>query len=439
MSRFSRTAAFLALFAVAVLGGCTQWYTGGIGMGDTEAKATSEYEKFKAEQAAQRAAAQRELELSQPANFENANPGATSGRGFATAQTQRTSGAIGLYGQLSAMNRARASAMDGTGALRRVSFTTEGADFDPDVDPTGRFLVYASTRHRKTSDLYLQRVDGSAVTQLTDDPANDAMPCISPSGTQVAFCSDRSGSWDIYVMDIEGGAAVQITRSPNQNIHPSFSPDGSQIVYSSFGSASGQWELVIVDVANPAVKRVIGHGLFPQWSPTDNRILFQRARQRGTRWFSVWTVALENGEAVRPTELAVSTNAAVITPEWSDDGRNIVFCTVIDPQSDDSTRPSHADLWIMSADGSGRTRLTTGQYANLQPTWSADGSIYFVSNRAGDNMETIWALQPEKALRVAESMRSGGSGRSAGVPETPKSQNTNLGPGTSTAEVPTSP
>jgi len=287
--------------------------------------------------------------------------------------------------------------MDGPGNVRRVSFTTEGADFDPDLDPSGRFVAYASTRHRAQADIYLKAVDGAAVTQLTGDPAADMMPTFSPDGRQIAFASERSGN-----MEARGGQAVQITDSPPQDIHPSFSPDGTRLVYCSLSQASGQWELVVVDLENTATKQYIGHGLLPNWSPVDNRIVFQRARQRGTRWFSVWTLTYENGEAHRPTALAASDNAAVITPDWSPDGSHVVFCTVIDPQYDDGQSPAYADLWVMEADGSNRARLTHGQFTNLQPDWSTTGAIYFVSDRAGDGLENVFAIRADQAVRVAD-------------------------------------
>ena len=307
-----------------------------------------------------------------------------------------------LYGELPGpAAAARVSPLDDEGNLRRVTFTTEGADFDVDVDATGRWLVYASTRHRQTADLYLQRVDGTAVTQLTNDPARDEMPSLSPDGRRLAFASDRGGTFDIYLMDLQGGPAVKLTDDGAQNIHPSFSPDGRRLVYCSMGSKSGVWELVLLDVDRPGQRRIVGHGLFPVWSPRDNRIAYQRARERGSRWFSLWTLEVtDEGEVGRPVEVVASGNAAVITPEWSPDGRNLVFCTVLDPTAD-SPAGSRADIWICNVDGTGRTRLTHGRYGNLQPTWAADGSIYFVSNRGVEGIENVYALRPDWALRLA--------------------------------------
>lgn len=314
------------------------------------------------------------------------------------ASQGRYVGTMNLYGEMPGSPKTMPG--DALDNLRQVSFTREGADFDVDVDPTGKWLIYASTRHRPTSDLYMKRIEGTAITQLTTDAANDTMPAISPDGKLVAFCSDRSGSWDLYIKPISGGKAVQITSGPSQDLHPNWSPDGKFIVYCSLGEQSGQWELAVLEAANPVNKKYIGYGLFPEFSPTGKKIAFQRARFRGTRWFSLWTMDYENGEASQPTEIAVSTNAAVITPAWSPDGRQLAFVTVVNPGNDPRVRPESSDLWVINADGTGRMNLSNDSYVNLQPTWGKDGRLFFVSNRgAADN---IWATRVGRPLLAEE-------------------------------------
>lgn len=319
---------------------------------------------------------------------------------------------IDRYGQFASMPQ-HGPAVDQMGGATRMTFTTEGADFDPEIDPTGQWLVFASTRHNAKADIYYKRTDSAAVTQLTSDPGNDVMPAVSPDGNKIAFASDRSGNWDIYMMDAAGGQPVQLTNDPAHEIHPSFAPDGGRIVYSRFGEQSGRWELVVVDLANPSTKRFIGYGLFPAWSPSGDRIVFQRARERGTRWFSIWTIEMINGEAMRPTEVAASANAATITPAWSPDGKQIVFSTILDVTGQSDQRPSQADIWMVDIDGRNRINLTHSQYTNLQPTWSSDGTIYFASNRAGHATENVWALRPDRARSLAQSTRDAGATRTA--------------------------
>lgn len=344
--------------------------------------------------------------------------GPSSGPNAGAAPVDRGVRPLALYGQLPDQGPQRQSPLDSPDNLVRVTFADEGADFDPAVDPTGQWIVYASTQHRPTADLYLKRVGGTTITQLTNDPGNDVMPVFSPDGQRVAFASDRSGRWAIYVMDVQGGQPIQITNDPNDNIHPSFSRDGARLAYCSHGGQSGQWEIVVVNLENPAAKHFVSHGLFPSFSPVDDRILFQRARERGTRWFSVWTVDLINNEGMRPTEIAASANAALITPAWSPDGKHIAFCSVIDPSPDDRARPTQSDIWIVAADGTSRANLTHSPYANLQPVWSKDGTIYFTSNRGKDGTENVWGVRPDRpiALGRRSETRTPGVGTGPGTP-----------------------
>ena len=322
-------------------------------------------------------------------------------QGGATRRTQP----VGVFGDIQNTRgvSGNGSPLDSPGNLQQVTFLTEGSDFDPEVDPSGQMLGFASTRHRESPDLYIQKIGGTSVTQLTNDPAKDIMPTFSPDGSHVAFASDRSGNWDIYVVDVAGGKAIQLTNSPTHDLHPSFSPDGTKLVYCSYGAKSGQWELVVVDVNNPATRQIIGHGLFPQWSPRGDKILFQRSRERGTRWFSVWTVDYAEGEARRATEVIAANNAAAITPSWSPDGKHIVFCTVVNPDSADSEKPVQADVWMIDTDGSSRVNLTNSSFANLQPTWAKNGLVYFVSNRGKDGIESVWSLRVEDPAPAAGS------------------------------------
>jgi len=307
---------------------------------------------------------------------------------------------LNLWGELPGQNDD--APRDATLNIRQVSYTREGADFDATITPDGKHLFYASTRHRKTADIYMKSVDGQTVTQFTSDPANDVMPAVSPDGSMVAFCSDRSGNWDIYVKRIEGGKTIQITQDPAHEVHPSWSPDGTELIFSALGRQSGKWEMVVVDVDFNAKRRFIGFGLFPEFSPDGRKIVYQRARFRGTRTFSVWTMDYADGEGRHPTEIAGATNAAVINPTSSPDGRRVAFATVLNPTSDDPTaRPESANLWIINVDGTGRVKLTNDTYANLQPTWSPDGTIFFVSNRSG--YDNIWSVRPVEGMLTARS------------------------------------
>lgn len=274
---------------------------------------------------------------------------------------------------------------------RQVSFALEGGDFDPALSADGEMIYFASTAHAENADIYVKSVDGRSVTQLTTDPASDVMPAVSPDGTRVAFASNRNGTWDLYVMNSTGGQPVEITSDASQELSPTWSPDGRYIAYCRLGETSGRWEIWVSEVNRNAVKRFLTYGLFPDWHPTQNKIVFQRARDRGERLFSIWSLELVRGEATTLTELASSPIAALVNPTWSPDGSRIAFAAVMNPENapPDLASAVQSDVWVMDDKGGSRTNVTGGRYANLMPAWGPDNTLYYVSDRTG--VETIWS------------------------------------------------
>ena len=313
---------------------------------------------------------------------------------------------VNVFGEFDGKGQ-RAGRQVGETGFQQHTFLDEGYDADVCVSPDGKWLLFASTRHNEHADIYLQRVDGLSVVELTNDDADDAFPTFSPDGKRIAFCSTRGGTWHLYLMDTDGKNITQITSGPMQDLHPSFSPDGKRLVYCSCGGKSGQWELWTVSLET-GEKRMIGYGLFPSWSPdrTRDQIAFQRARQRGSRWFSLWTLDLIDNEAHRMTEIAVSNNAAIVSPAWSPDGRRLTFVTIVDPgrTSKQGKPQGQQDIWTINVDGTNRQRLTDGNGSNVTPCWGADGRIYFISDR--DGTECVWSVGAHTSGSLEDSTKS---------------------------------
>lgn len=282
--------------------------------------------------------------------------------------------------------------------LREHTTAGEGADLDPTVDPTGETLLFASTRFSKNSHLFTKPIDGTTVTQLTDGDANEAMPAFSANGQYIAYCTDRDGQWDIWVMDADGRNARRITDDPLPEYHPSWSPDGQRIAYCRMNVAENRGEIWIAEVHEPGVHEVIGEGLYPAWSPSGDLIAYQRPPGRGNRWSSIWTLHVDEKEALLPTEVASSPDAAFISPSWSPDGEQIAFAWIQmtgsegDKTASASSDIVRADIGMVDATGEGLTRLTDGRAEHGSPHWAKDGRLYFTA-RNGDG-QTIWSLKP---------------------------------------------
>ncbi|MFN0010327.1 MAG: TolB family protein [Phycisphaerales bacterium] len=310
------------------------------------------------------------------------------------------------YGSIPAENP-QVPAVDGMENFSQLTFAADGSDFDPKLSRDGKWLVFASTQHRPTPDIYIKGVSSRTVTQLTSDPASDVMPVLSPDASRIAFASNRAGGvWNLYVMSVKGGQAVQLSTSSAHELHPSWSPDGKRLAFCRLGQMSGRWELWVMDVSQPQAAEFIGYGLFPEWAPvagtgTDStdKILFQRGRERGDRAYSLWTLDYKPGLAENFTEVATHRGLATTNATWSPDGQWIVYSTSAPGLSPIGGKSGPSDLWVASIDGASRAALTGGRFANALPTWGADNRIYFVSDRGG--IENVWSIAADRALAAA--------------------------------------
>lgn len=105
--------------------------------------------------------------------------------------------------------------------------------------PNGR-IVFAATNAPLNDDVMLVRANGSEL-DLSDSPAFDTAPVLSPSGKLVAFFSMRGGHGAEYVIGIDGKRLRQVT--PGLTVPPqvAWAPNGRDLaVLSGSGSTHGR-------------------------------------------------------------------------------------------------------------------------------------------------------------------------------------------------------
>lgn len=81
-------------------------------------------------------------------------------------------------------------------------------DRRPTWSPDGLTLVFMSQQRDQNWEIYRLSPADNQFMRLTNDPAQDGLPTISPDGKYVAFASDRGGSWRIWVMPLDGSSAA---------------------------------------------------------------------------------------------------------------------------------------------------------------------------------------------------------------------------------------
>ena len=243
--------------------------------------------------------------------------------------------------------------------------------------------------------------DGSRERQVTHPPVGfvDRNPDVSPDGRQIVFqrqgvdCGEACFVDDIFTVSADGSNLTQLTGTgtpdgnclPDRgecNQSPAWSPDGRRI---AFSRASGpvvddfveQYAIYIMKADGSHVRQITqrdspatGEDTDPQWSPDGSTLLFQRRNVRTATpedGVAIWTIRLKSGRERQVTDYDLR---AGDTPDWSPDGRRILF-------HDNLDRPDvSANLYTIRPNGTGLTELTfaTGgvtQY--LGASYSPDG------------------------------------------------------------------
>jgi TolB protein len=257
--------------------------------------------------------------------------------------------------------------------------------------------------------IFTVRPDGTGERQVTRPPAGfvDRNPDVSPDGRRIAFqrqgfsAPDAEVSDEIYVVNSDGSHLRRLTRQPAEgatcdtggfcDASPAWSPDGRRI---AFSRASGPVsDHVIERVAIYSVRadgshvhRVTQQSLpatgedgEPQWSPDGHRLVFQRTNVRSTRpvgGIALWVLDLRTGAERRITRFPLR---AGDTPDWSPDGRRILF-----HDNQDGPQGISANLFTVAPNGRHLRQLTFargGVTQYLGSSYSPDGRYIAVGRR----------------------------------------------------------
>jgi Tol biopolymer transport system component len=262
----------------------------------------------------------------------------------------------------------------------------------PAWSPSGDTIAFTSFRHGR-GEIYLMRPDGKRQRRLTRNPAHDDLPAWSPNGRRIAFTSSRTGGRDIYVMDVNGGRVTRLTNHPAFDFSPAWSPDGTRIAFRS--NRDGNGEIYVMTADGTRETNLTRHPRTdesPRWSP-DGRIVFASNRTSvglATPVFSIYAMNAD-GTDVRKLTSTPSSYEDERTPDWSPDGRRIVFT------SDRDLPIGNLEIYTMNADGTGRRRLTRYIGHDDWPTWSPDGQ------------RIVFSRGPDLSIQELHVMRADGS------------------------------
>lgn len=233
------------------------------------------------------------------------------------------------------------------------------------------------------SEIYVVRDDGSGLRRLTRNRVPDSSPIWSPDGRRILFVSSRDGDDELFVMDASGANVRRLTRNRRADLTPQWSPDGRWIAFASDRGRPGQPEIWIMRADGRSARRLVetaDHSwqdlqFSPVWSPDGRRLIFSMAAADSNP--ELFSAGADGRRLARLTRTRGGSDVFGddTMPDWSADGRLVVFVSNREQRS--------SDLWLMRADGSSQQPLARRPASDdWNPRFSPDGSRLAFTERS---------------------------------------------------------
>ncbi len=290
----------------------------------------------------------------------------------------------------------------------------------PAFSPYGRYLYYSYSATPRGTFEYSKDVNGQIyvirrldretgeIDAYITGPGGSIRPTTSPDGKSIAFIRRVRYQSVLYVMDIESGRETPVFSGLDRDlqetwaihgVYPaiSWTPDNRSIVFWADGRiqkvevASGTVSDIPFHVAD--TRRVQDTVRFPvevapdsfdvkmvRWarpSPDGSRVVFEALG-------NLWIRDLPSGTARRLTR---QSDHFELYPNWSRDGRSIVYTTWDDQQL--------GTVRVVAASGGAGRVVTTNPGHYIEPTFSPDGRT-IVYRKVNDGFLTtgLWSREP---------------------------------------------
>lgn len=214
-----------------------------------------------------------------------------------------------------------------------------------------------------TGDIHIMRADGTELTNLSNNEAEETSGELAPDGTAIAFVSYKEGDGlSLMLMDVDGDNRRPLVQGFASS--PTWTPDGQAVVYGSgedlrIVDRFGTNDRLITTVADGNIRN-------PSVSPDGTVVVFDTSVDGQRR---LYRAPMEGGEATLLTE------DSGFEAEWDPDGSRILFVAFRDGYGD--------NLWSMDPDGQGQANLIGSTNNDFHPTYSPDGTrVMFESVQA---------------------------------------------------------
>lgn len=259
--------------------------------------------------------------------------------------------------------------------------STEEFAAHPAFSSDGSQIVYSS-ESSGFEQLFVLDLGTKSTRQLTFDRANSRHPSWHPNGEQIIYDSDISGKSQLYALNIESATSHLLFNRNIEARNGQFNSLANLLIFTGKGS-NEKWNIYSYDFIYNNLNKISSHNKdchFPKWSPEAAYISYHTSESNNQ----------VNGHIIhwygKPAFDPSSNNSYMSDISWSPNGYKIVFVTKKD---------GIYQLLISRRDGTEVQLLASSSNAIQHPDWSPDGrSIIFTLAESADKQK-IWLLMLE--------------------------------------------